>query len=61
MTINSREILNIVSAVTEHKQVKTAMRESLKGGCIAGGAAVIGGLLLGPPGIAIGNTRATPT
>ncbi|KAJ9584244.1 hypothetical protein L9F63_021406 [Diploptera punctata] len=55
MPINTREILNAVSQLTADRNVKVAVRESLKGGCITGGAAVLGGLLLGPPGLALGG------
>lgn len=55
MPINSREIIKVVSQLTEDKNVRVTVNESLKGGCITGGAAALGGLLMGPPGIALGG------
>ncbi|PSN38945.1 hypothetical protein C0J52_08933 [Blattella germanica] len=56
MPINSREIIYAVSTLTEDKNVKVCMKESFKGGCIAAFTTVVGGLLMGPPGLAIGGT-----
>jgi hypothetical protein len=54
MPINSREILNIVTELTEDRRVLVTVKESLQGGCIAATTTIIGGLVLGPAGLAIG-------
>jgi hypothetical protein len=54
MPVNSREILNVVTQLTEDRCVRVTMRESLKGGCIAATATIIGGIMLGPVGLAVG-------
>jgi nicotinamide mononucleotide (NMN) deamidase PncC len=54
MPVNSREILNVVTELTENRHVRVTMKESLKGGCIAATTTIIGGLMLGPPGLAVG-------
>jgi nicotinamide mononucleotide (NMN) deamidase PncC len=54
MPINSREILNVVTQLTEDRCVRVTVKESVKGGCIAAATTIIGGLMLGPPGLAIG-------
>ncbi|XP_069680993.1 protein Nazo-like [Periplaneta americana] len=56
MPINSRELLNVVTQLTEDKNVRVCVRESFKGGCVAGTTTIIGGLVMGPPGLAIGAT-----
>jgi hypothetical protein len=54
MPINTRELLSVVSQLTEDKQVRAAVKESLKGGGIAATTTLVGGLLLGPIGLAVG-------
>jgi hypothetical protein len=54
MPLNSREILNVVTELTEDRRVLVTVRESLKGGCIAATATIIGGIMLGPAGLAVG-------
>jgi nicotinamide mononucleotide (NMN) deamidase PncC len=54
MPINTGELLKVVSKLTEDKQVRVTVTESLKGGGIALTTTTVGGLLLGPIGLAIG-------
>jgi hypothetical protein len=54
MPINSRELINIVTQLTEDRQVRVTIKECVKGGCIAATTTVVGGLILGPAGLAIG-------
>jgi len=54
MPINSREILNVVTQLTEDRHVRVTVRESVKGGCIAAATTTVGGILLGPIGLAVG-------
>lgn len=54
MPINSSELLSVVAQLTEDRHVRATVRESLKGGCIAATTTVVGGLLLGPAGLAVG-------
>lgn len=54
MPINSRELISVVAQLTEDRHVRVTIRESLKGGCIAATTTVIGGIILGPAGLAIG-------
>jgi nicotinamide mononucleotide (NMN) deamidase PncC len=54
MPINSRELLGVVSQITEDRHVRVTISESVKGGCIAAATTVVGGILLGPVGLAVG-------
>jgi nicotinamide mononucleotide (NMN) deamidase PncC len=54
MPINSRELLSVVSQLTEDRHVRVTIKESLKGGCIAATTTVVGGVVLGPVGLAVG-------
>lgn len=55
MPIPTMEILRFVSDLSEEENIKVACNESAKGGLITGAAAFIGGLVLGPAGLAIGK------
>ena len=54
MTINTRELLSVVSKLTEDKQARVTVNETLKGGGIALTTTAAGGILLGPVGMAVG-------
>ncbi|XP_063859450.1 protein C19orf12 homolog isoform X2 [Scylla paramamosain] len=56
MPINTVEILSLVTQVCEEEKLQVPIKESLKGGLIAGTTTTIGGLLGGPIGLAIGGT-----
>ena len=55
MPVNTREIIDLLCTLAEEERLRVTVRESVKGGLIAGGSAAAGGLLLGPIGIAVGN------
>ncbi|KAG1673124.1 hypothetical protein GQR58_015673 [Nymphon striatum] len=51
--LNAQDILKVVGLVCKERGIKLAVSESVKGACVAGGTALLGGLLFGPPGIAV--------
>jgi len=55
MVIRTDEVINILSKLSDESGLKVTVNESIKGGLIAGTACTIGGVLLGPPGLAIGG------
>ena len=55
MVIRTDEVINILSKLSDESGLKVTVNESIKGGVIAGSACTIGGILLGPPGLAIGG------
>ena len=61
MPINSVEILSLVTQVCEEEKLQVSIKESLKGGLLAGTTTTIGGLLGGPIGLAIGEVLQTFT
>ncbi|KAM9832279.1 protein C19orf12 homolog [Neosynchiropus ocellatus] len=50
------DVMRLCCEVSEYNQIKVAVKSSAKGACAAGGGAFVGGLLGGPPGIALGAT-----
>ena len=55
MPINSHELISLVSDITRHEDIRVSIQSSVKGGVIAGLGATLGGILLGPAGLIIGN------
>jgi hypothetical protein len=54
MPINTRELLDVVAQLTKNKHVRVTIKESLEGAGIAATTTLLGGLFLGPVGLAIG-------
>lgn len=55
MPINSQEVLSLVTQLCEEENLRITVKESLMGGALAGTTTVIGGILGGPIGLAIGK------
>ncbi|KAM7423580.1 hypothetical protein PAMA_000096 [Pampus argenteus] len=50
------DIMRLCCEISAHDQIKVAVKNSTTGAIAAGGAAFVGGMLGGPPGIAVGAT-----
>lgn len=55
MTININEILEACELLARQDNLNVCMQESLKGALMAGVGSFIGGVTLGPAGIAVGT------
>lgn len=55
MPINERQILSVISDLCQERQLMTSVSGSLRGAAIAGGSTFLGGLLMGPIGLAFGK------
>ncbi|KAM9494261.1 protein C19orf12-like [Clarias gariepinus] len=49
------DVVQMCCDVSGTRKMKAAVKSSVKGGAVAGGSAAVGGLLLGPAGIAVGG------
>ncbi|KAL7406442.1 hypothetical protein ABVT39_019792 [Epinephelus coioides] len=49
------DVMRLCCELSAHDQIKVAVKNSTKGAMVAGGTAFVGGLLGGPPGIAVGG------
>ncbi|XP_055844099.1 protein C19orf12 homolog [Episyrphus balteatus] len=56
MPINNRELMKAISIVSDNANVRVCVKQSGKGAMVCGAICLAGGLLLGPPGLAIGGT-----
>ncbi len=56
MVIRYNDVLSLITTLADDEGLRVSVRESVKGGLIAGLACALGGVLLGPPGLAIGGT-----
>ncbi|XP_076034673.1 protein C19orf12 homolog [Oratosquilla oratoria] len=56
MPINTIEIIDLLAELSEEENLRVTVKESVKGGLIAGATTVLGGMLLGPVGLAVGGT-----
>lgn len=55
MVIRYADVLTIITTLGDEEKLQVTVREAAKGGLIAGGFCTLGGLLLGPPGLALGG------
>ena len=55
MVIKYNEILSLITHLGDEENIQVTVKESLKGSLIAGSCCLVGGVLLGPPGLAIGG------
>lgn len=55
MVINTREIVEIMSDLARHENIRANITQSLKGGAMTGASAFLGGVFLGPLGLAAGK------
>ena len=56
MVLQTNEVCQIISTLSDDSGLKVTVNESLKGGLITGIVCTIGGLILGPVGLAFGGT-----
>ncbi|XP_037102954.1 protein C19orf12 homolog isoform X1 [Syngnathus acus] len=49
------DVMRLCCDISAHEQIKVAVKGSAQGAFVAGGGAFVGGLLGGPPGIAVGG------
>ena len=57
MPLNTEPVIHALRTISEEKELQICVTESLKGGLVAGVSTVIGGLLAGPVGLAIGSFK----
>ncbi len=55
MPLNTREIIRVISDLSEIRPLRVTIYSSAKGAAITGGSTFVGGLLLGPVGMALGT------
>lgn len=60
MALQIDDVMRLCCEISAHDQIKVAVKNSTKGGLVAGGLAVLGALLGGPLGIAVGKTTTDP-
>ncbi|XP_061620989.1 protein C19orf12 homolog [Phyllopteryx taeniolatus] len=49
------DVMRLCCDLSAHEHIKVAVKSSAKGALMAGGSAFVGGLVGGPPGIAVGG------
>jgi len=56
MVLSYNDIMELLRVLSDEKNLRVTVTESGKGALVAGGVAGIGGLVLGPVGLALGGT-----
>lgn len=51
------DIMKLLCSVSEQRKMKAAVKHSGKGALVTGAVAFVGGLVGGPPGLAVGEFR----
>ena len=55
MVIAHSDVVEVLSRLADEENIQAAVKETMKGGLIAGLTCAAGGLLLGPAGLAVGG------
>ncbi len=55
MVIETADFIQVISIIGDESGLRVAVVESIKGGIVAGVSCAVGGILLGPPGLALGG------
>ena len=55
MPVDIDDLIQLLSILADEAGLKATVKESLKGGFITGVMAAAGGLIIGPPGLAVGK------
>ena len=55
MVIKYEDILKIITVLGDDENLRITVKQSAKGGLIAGFSCAVGGLIAGPPGLAVGG------
>jgi hypothetical protein len=55
MTIDTNAIIKVVTDITGDRQIQITAKQSLKGALITGTCSLVGGMLAGPIGLAVGG------
>ncbi|XP_039958257.1 protein C19orf12 homolog [Bactrocera neohumeralis] len=56
MPVNTRELMEAIAIIANERNVQVTMKQSAKGAMVCAATAFIGGILLGPVGLAAGGT-----
>lgn len=55
MPVATGELIKAIAVLADREDVRVSVKQSAKGAIVAGTCCFIGGILLGPPGLAIGG------
>ncbi|XP_070809046.1 protein C19orf12 homolog isoform X2 [Pituophis catenifer annectens] len=55
MPVNIRDVMQLLCHVSEERKMKAAFKHSGRGALVVGTTAFFGGLMAGPPGLAVGG------
>ena len=57
MPVATRDVMRLLCSISEEKKMKAAVKHSGRGAVVTGAVAFVGGLLGGPPGLAVGKSK----
>uniref|UniRef100_A0A8C0C8P8 Uncharacterized protein n=1 Tax=Balaenoptera musculus TaxID=9771 RepID=A0A8C0C8P8_BALMU len=55
MPVAGEDIMRLLCSVSEERKMRAAVKHSGRGGLVTGAVAFVGGLVGGPPGLAVGG------